>query len=106
MDLVIKVNDQFSHCPGGRFASAGEHSAEEFRENILLPAFRDDKYERIIVNLDGTAGFAASFLEEAFGGLARVVGKKEIGERLFIISNETPRYAEEAWQDIKSVEKE
>jgi hypothetical protein len=39
----------------------------------LAPALRaaEAKSETIIIELDGTAGYGASFLEEVFGGLVR-----------------------------------
>lgn len=66
----INVID-FSEFPGPRYERLGPNSGEKFRETILLPALRTAPIEELIVNLDGTAGYGSSFLEEAFGGLIR-----------------------------------
>ena len=73
MSLVLSVATDFSQTPGPRYSSDGKSSAEEFRSFHLLPALskaRSDGQKLLIV-LDGTSGYAASFLEEAFGGLIR-----------------------------------
>lgn len=70
--LKIKVSD-WSKYPGGRFRRDGKFSGEEFRDDVLYPKLRAaiEAGDGIIVNLDGTAGYASSFLEEVFGGLSR-----------------------------------
>ncbi len=47
----------------------------------------------LFVNLDGTAGYATSFLEEAFGGLVREMGVK-VSPYLRIESENTLRKRE------------
>lgn len=47
----------------------GDTSGEAFREKNLLPPLLAG--ESITVELDGTIGYGSSFLEEAFGGVAR-----------------------------------
>lgn len=71
--FVISVADEFSRYPGGRFRADGDASGEEFRDDYLLPKLRDarDSSGQVTVRLDGVAGYPASFLEEAFGGLVR-----------------------------------
>jgi hypothetical protein len=69
---TVRVADH-APAPGGRFVRDGLYSGEWFREEILRPeltrALRDGYTVR--VELDGTAGYGSSFLEEAFGGLIR-----------------------------------
>lgn len=67
---------EFSTTPGPRFKSQGSYSGEEFREKLLEPAFLQvrDNGGKVVVVLDGADGYPSSFLEEAFGGLARVYG--------------------------------
>jgi hypothetical protein len=69
---VIRVVDHAS-APGGRYKSDGPFSGEWFREDVLKPALTRalDTNDVVTVELDGTAGYGASFLEEAFGGLIR-----------------------------------
>lgn len=58
----------FSKYPGPRYIRLGDYSGEEFRESLLLPALNKGE---VTVNFDGVYGYGSSFLEEAFGGLAR-----------------------------------
>lgn len=66
----INVID-FSEFPGPRYERLGPNSGEKFRELVLLPPLLAEPNEDLVVNLDGTAGYGSSFLEEAFGGLIR-----------------------------------
>lgn len=68
---VISIAKDFSEYPAGRYRDDGEASGEAFRDDILVPALKDEKYAKVKVILDGVAGFGSSFLEEAFGGLVR-----------------------------------
>ena len=45
---------------------------------------------KLAVDLDGTLGYGTSFLEEAFGGLARLHDSKSVLDRIEIISQEEP----------------
>lgn len=66
----INVAKDYSVFPGGRFPADGPFSAQEFRDNFLLPPLIAD--QTLEIELDGTRGYGSSFLEEAFGGLARL----------------------------------
>jgi len=106
---MIKINiaKDFSETPGARYKTDGRFSGEEFREKFLEPLFADEHAsEKILINLDGTAGYSTSFLEEAFGGLARKFGKKRCLSRLEFISKEEPLLVEEINQYINDSEKE
>jgi STAS-like domain of unknown function (DUF4325) len=70
----IKVAEDFSLFPAGRFYSDGKASGQRFREEVVLPALRAEQHGAIAVYLDGTFGYGSSFLEEAFGGLVREHG--------------------------------
>jgi hypothetical protein len=80
----LSVAEDFSNTPGPRYRKDGEFSGEEFLEEFLEPAFIKAKADDgiLLVDLDGTAGFATSFLEEAFGGLARKYPGENVGNRL------------------------
>ena len=67
---VIRVLD-FSEFPGPRHEHIGPFSGQRFREEVLLPAIKEHGINNISIDLDGTAGYGSSFLEEAFGGLIR-----------------------------------
>lgn len=66
---VYDVATEFTPYPFGRYAAHGSYNGERFRTEILLPILRGG--ERVVVDLSNTRGAAASFLEEAFGGLLR-----------------------------------
>lgn len=74
---VIDVAVDFTRFPAGRYREDGRFSGERFRDEFLIPALK--KREPFIVKLDGTMGYGSSFLEEAFGGLARAgLNPKEV----------------------------
>lgn len=74
--MTIDIAKVFSRHPAGRVPADGPNSGERFRDEILVPALKE-AMERsdstpVIVDIDGCRSFGSSFLEEAFGGLARV----------------------------------
>lgn len=76
--MTIDIAERFSRHPAGRVASDGPDNGERFRDEILVPTLREamehNEGARVIVDIDGCRSFGSSFLEEAFGGLARVPG--------------------------------
>lgn len=94
-DATINIARDFTRTPGARYRSDGPFSGEEFREDKLEPLFNNADIETIRVELDGTRGYATSFLEEAFGGIARKYGVAQCQERLRIVSDEDALLAEE-----------
>lgn len=68
--ILIRVLD-FSEFPGPRHEHIGPFSGQRFREEVLLPAIKEHGISNISIDLDGTAGYGSSFLEETFGGLIR-----------------------------------
>ena len=78
-DIQIIVAKEFTRTPGVRTLQEGEGSGDLFLRTKLYPKFREavQRGVKLIVNLDGTAGYATSFLEAAFGGLVR--GDSEFG---------------------------
>lgn len=89
--MLIKVKD-FTITPGGRYKNSGDYSGEEFRESILAPNYLAAKNnsEKLIIDLDGTYGYPSSFLEEAFGGLARKYQNDNLFEIITLKSDEDP----------------
>jgi hypothetical protein len=93
---IISIANQYTHTPGARHIIDGAYSGEEFRDTFLKPLFNDiNDTSEIIVDLDGTYGYGTSFLEEAFGGLARIFGKEICLRRLRFISNDDKLLIEE-----------
>jgi hypothetical protein len=66
----------FTRTPGARYRADGPFSGQEYREDHLVPAYERAVAQgvRVHIGLDGVDGHPPSFLEEAFGGLARVYG--------------------------------
>ena len=75
-EITIDIADCFSRHPAGRVASDGPDNGERFRDEILVPALRKamelNEDTRVIVDIDGCRSLGSTFLEEAFGGLARI----------------------------------
>ena len=67
---LVDIGKDFSRYPAGRYETDGPFSGELFRSGFLVPAL--DSNEKITIELDNTAGYGSSFLEEAFGGLVRL----------------------------------
>jgi hypothetical protein len=95
---IIRINivKDFSEYPGPRYIEQGSDSGEKFFKEIL-----DIKMSEAIenglmfeVDLDGTAGYASSFLDEAFGRLTLKYSKEMLIKHLKIISNDEPDWIE------------
>lgn len=89
--ITINIAQDYTRTPGGRFSAEGKYSGEDFREKILKPKFEEAQVnnDTLFVILDGGYGYATSFLEEAFGGLAREL-KNPALKNIVIISEEEP----------------
>jgi len=96
--MIIKINiaEDFSETPGARYRSDGDFSGQEFFEDILEAKYlKLENNDKLLINLDGTDGYATSFLDEAFGGLARKYGKTKILRCIKFESDEEPILIEE-----------
>ena len=95
--MKIKVCDEFSRTPGARFRYEGADSGEQFREELLEPRYKEaiGNNDKLIIDLDGGYGYSTSFLEEAFGGLAREYDPKEVVANIELISQDEPALIEE-----------
>jgi hypothetical protein len=89
---VINVAKDFSDTPGPRARDEGDFSGEEFLETRLRPAYLNAVNEggSLLVDLDGTEGYATSFLEATFGGLAREFDAADILRVLTFKSDDEP----------------
>lgn len=66
---VFKIAEDFTDAPGGRYRTDGPFSGEELTDKITEELENLELGEGLLIDLDGTYGYASSFLEEAFGGL-------------------------------------
>ena len=102
--LIITIADDYTTIPGVREEIEGDFPGEEFLEKILLPKFKQARSEgkKLLINLDGTAGYATSFLEAAFGGLARHYKQAKIVlDTLEFKSDDDPFLEEDITEYIK-----
>ena len=101
--IKLKFIKDFTEYPGGRSRSTGDHSAEEFYEDVLqgkfIQAIEEDKI--LSIDLDGAAGYAGSFLDEAFGRLGHEFGLEECKARLEFITDEEPYLRDDIFGSIE-----
>ena len=90
--ITHSIASEFSRTPGPRYVEQGPFSGEMFRKDCLKGwlAEADHLGAKLRINLDGGYGYAPSFLEESFGGLAREVGRDRVLRRIELISDEEP----------------
>lgn len=82
---TINIANDFSDLPGPRYQQQGPGSGEAFLKEYLRPAFlrASRAGAQVTIQLDGVKyGYPTSFLEEAFGGLAREFGPDRVLETL------------------------
>ncbi|MBU1558035.1 STAS-like domain-containing protein [Patescibacteria group bacterium] len=70
--ITINLAKEADEFLGARYPEESDVNGEEFRENVLLPAFK--KYKNIIIDIEDVIGFTWSFLDEAFGGSVWAMG--------------------------------
>lgn len=105
--MTVNIAKDFSITPGPRTISEGSYSAELFLNTILRAAFKNvlSQSKVLTVNLDGTAGFATSFLEESFGCLQRENPSIIVEDHIHFISEEEPYLLEEILEYISNARK-
>ena len=91
-NLTLSIAKEFSETPGARYISDGDYSGELFYNTILKPAFETvlNSNKKLIIDLDGTQGYATSFLDEAFGRLSQEFSERKVLEKVDFISTEEP----------------
>ena len=97
-EKIISVARDFNKHTGLRHCDISDNSGEEFYHKILNKVFKevlDNKQKKLVVNLDYAAGYAPSFIDEAFGRLVYDFGKDLVEKKLEVISNEVPD-----WKDM------
>jgi hypothetical protein len=90
--MRLSIAKEFSTTPGPRSKAEGEFSGEQFLATILIPKFTEAEAanETLLVDLDGTEGYATSFLEAAFGELTRRFGQQKVRAILQFKSEDEP----------------
>lgn len=102
--LTIRIAEEFSPTPGPRNQSEGDYSGESFLEKLLEPRFlaAQKANQRLLIILDGAEGYATSFLEAAFGGLARKHDPNVVLGVLHFQSEEEPYLVDEIKEYIRA----
>jgi hypothetical protein len=85
---------QYSMNPGTRYINQGDDSGEDFYHKCLNRKYQEAliKKESLVVDLDGTNGYASSFLDEAFGNLVYDFGLDSVKKNIILISREEPEW--------------
>jgi hypothetical protein len=101
--MNLSIASEYTPLPGPRFRKQGPKSGEEFRETVLELRFKEaqNKGEAVLVDLDGGYGYGTSFLEESFGGLARIYGPDSVLKTLAFKSDEEPYLIEDIKRYIR-----
>ena len=83
--IIVRVLD-FAEAPGPRFISQGKFSGEEFYVTVLNGKMAQclQENKQLVVQLDGTAGYPSSFLDQAFGELVYDFTLEVVQERVEI----------------------
>ncbi|WMN11923.1 STAS-like domain-containing protein [Marivirga salinae] len=101
----LKIAQDYTTTPGPRYIKEGSWSGEKLRNEIVFPQVSESikKNEKIEIDLDGTAGYGTSFLEEVFGGLIREnkLDYDELVEFIEIKSDEEPYLIEDIFEYLK-----
>jgi len=97
MDIILSIANDFKETPGARYISDGPYSGELFYKDHLKPAFLKvkDNDKKLIIDLDGTEGYATSFLDEAFGSLSKEFSEDFVLSKIKFISTEEPNLVNE-----------
>jgi hypothetical protein len=105
--LRISVAKDYSDTPGPRSKDEGDYSGQEFLERLLLPMYEQARSEKgtLLIDLDGTEGYATSFLEAAFGELARRYKPQEVLSVLTFKSDGEPYLIDEIKKYISEAER-
>jgi hypothetical protein len=101
--IIINVAADFTDAPGARDRGDGPYSGEQFFEEILEPKFIQAQAENrgVFINLDGTWGYASSFISGAFTRLADKFGSVTVLKLLDFQSNDDPSLPEKIATEVK-----
>jgi hypothetical protein len=92
--IRIDIGKDFSLVTGGRRRASGSHSAEAFRDDLLVPALRQGA--QVVVSINGPS-YSMAWLEEAFGTLGDLgISRDDLSARLMIEADGHYRYTAEA----------
>lgn len=84
LNKIIDLSKDYSNAPAGRYRKDSNYSGERFREELLIPALKEN--DTVTIILDNLYGVGASFWDEAFGKLIRdgKFSKEELDKKLIL----------------------
>jgi hypothetical protein len=92
--IRIDIGKDFSKVTGGRGRDSGAHSAEAFRDDLLVPALL--RGGQVVVDISGPS-YSMAWLEEVFGTLQDFgFSVEDLSARLRIEAEGDYRYTAEA----------
>ena len=96
-ELNDSISSEYTKTPGPRYIWQGKYSGEDFYQTVLKGLFeRALSSDSILkINLDFTAGYGPSFLEESFGSLVRDFGLEAFKKHIAFESEEEPQLIDE-----------
>ena len=102
--FTIKIATDFYDNPGARDREDGDHSGQEFYEEILLPHFLKAMEEKflILIDLDGLWGCPSSFVSGSFGKLSMEYTSETVLKHLRFKSNDNPMRQTKIEQEIQN----
>lgn len=105
-NFYIEISKDYTKTPGGRYEKDGPNSGEIFRETLLYPMYVKaiEAGCKLTVNLDGCFGYPSSFIDEAFGGLAKRQKDSTILNNIILISNDQPALLDKIRDYIENAE--
>ena len=84
---------EYTKFPGGRFIDLGPYSGEDFRDKVLREKLKSGK----TIEIDATGvvtSFSPSFLDEAFGEIAKEYGIENFTQKIKLFSDDNPGLSE------------
>ena len=85
-DIILNIATDFTNLPGARYKtdSEKEDSGEHLFENHLFPKMQLGVENNILlkIDMDGCAGYALSFIDDAFGRLGAEFGETIVKKHL------------------------
>lgn len=102
MKKIYSIVEKYTEYPGPRYRNQGEHSGQAFFEDVLDNEMGQaiKKDTQLLLDLDGTAGYGSSFLDEAIGNLVLKYTKDKVLKHLKIKSEIEPDWEEIIYRDI------
>jgi hypothetical protein len=105
--VTIYIAEDFAKNPGARNYDDGPKSGREFFDTLLKKKFIEAVEQKTKLNiiLDGTTGYASSFLNESFSLLGTEFGADDVWDRLIITSIEIPKYILKIKESVYEIRK-